>query len=99
MPQVALELQPVERITVHVGLEPFCPAFAAAFGRVHRHVRVSQQLRRRRARLSDGDAVLFTGHGPEGMRRFCIGFYRWATRVQGYQLLVIDEYPPFSFDA
>jgi uncharacterized protein DUF4389 len=43
--------------------------------------------------------VLFTGTWPEGMRRFCIGWIRWITRVQGYQLLVTDSYPPFGFDA
>jgi hypothetical protein len=44
-------------------------------------------------------AVLFIGRWPERMRRFCIGWLRWATRVQAYLLLVTDVYPPFRFDA
>ncbi|MHB8681559.1 MAG: DUF4389 domain-containing protein [Acidimicrobiales bacterium] len=43
-------------------------------------------------------AVLFTGKWPEGMRRFCIGYYRWYVRVEAYYLLVTDVYPPFALE-
>jgi hypothetical protein len=44
-------------------------------------------------------AVLFTGRWPEGMRRFCIGYYRWLIRFQAYYFLITDIYPPFSLEA
>jgi Domain of unknown function (DUF4389) len=44
-------------------------------------------------------AVLFTGRWPEGMRRFCIGYYRWSIRLQAYFFLITDVYPPFSLEA
>jgi len=43
-------------------------------------------------------AVLFTGHMPEGVRKFLIGVMRWYTRYSAYFLLLTDEYPPFSTD-
>jgi hypothetical protein len=43
-------------------------------------------------------AVIFTGGWPEGMRKFVVGFMRWATRVNGYVLFLTDEYPPFSLE-
>lgn len=43
-------------------------------------------------------AVIFTGGWPEGMRRFVVGFMRWATRVNGYVLFLTDDYPPFSLE-
>jgi len=43
-------------------------------------------------------AVLFTGRWPEGMRRFCINYYRWYLRAEAYYLLVTDIYPPFGFE-
>jgi Domain of unknown function (DUF4389) len=42
--------------------------------------------------------ALFTGSVPPGMHKFIAGVLRWAVRVQGYQLLLTDEYPPFSMD-
>ncbi len=42
--------------------------------------------------------VLFTGRWPEGMRRFCIGYYRWSIRLQAYLFLITDVYPPFSLE-
>jgi hypothetical protein len=42
--------------------------------------------------------VLFTGRWPEGMRRFCIGYYRWSIRLQAYFFLITDVYPPFSLE-
>ena len=44
-------------------------------------------------------AVLITGRWPDGMRRFCIGYYRWSIRVQAYFFLVLDAYPPFRLEA
>jgi hypothetical protein len=43
--------------------------------------------------------VLFTGRWPEGMRQFCIGYFRWNTRVQAYMFLLTDVYPPFRLEA
>jgi len=28
-----------------------------------------------------------------------IGWLRWTFRVNGYWYLIVDEYPPFSFEA
>jgi hypothetical protein len=42
--------------------------------------------------------VLFTGRWPEGMRRFCVGYYRWSIRLQAYFFLITDVYPPFSLE-
>ncbi|HEX6424327.1 MAG TPA: DUF4389 domain-containing protein [Acidimicrobiales bacterium] len=42
--------------------------------------------------------VLFTGSWSAGMRDFVVGTLRWATRLNAYQLLLTDEYPPFSLD-
>ena len=41
-------------------------------------------------------AILFTGRYPEGMYNFVAGFLRYATRVNAYSYLVVDEYPPFD---
>jgi hypothetical protein len=43
--------------------------------------------------------VLFTGKWPEGMRTFCIGYFRWSTRVMAYFFLLTDVYPPFRLEA
>jgi len=43
-------------------------------------------------------AVLFTGSYPQGIHRFVVGTYRWATRASAYMLLMTDDYPPFSLD-
>jgi len=43
-------------------------------------------------------AALFTGSVPPGLHRFLAGFLRWSTRVNSYQLNLIDQYPPFSLD-
>lgn len=42
-------------------------------------------------------AILFSGRYPESMLDFAVGVYRWSLRVEAYQLLMRDEYPPFSF--
>jgi hypothetical protein len=44
-------------------------------------------------------AVVITGRWPERMRRFAVGWLRWAARVEAYYFLVTDAYPPFSFEA
>ena len=41
-------------------------------------------------------AILFTGRMPEALYRFGVGMLRWTTRVEGYVLLLYDDYPPFS---
>jgi hypothetical protein len=42
-------------------------------------------------------AILITGRYPEGLAQPSIGAMRWALRVEAYLLLLVDEYPPFSF--
>jgi Domain of unknown function (DUF4389) len=42
-------------------------------------------------------AILFTGQYPEGLYEFGVGVLRWFIRVEAYLLLLVDEYPPFSF--
>lgn len=43
-------------------------------------------------------AILFTGNYPEGLYTFGVGVLRWFIRVESYLLLLVDEYPPFSFE-
>ena len=43
-------------------------------------------------------AVLFTGHWPEGLRRFMVNAFRLGARVNAYARLVVDDYPPFALD-
>jgi len=43
-------------------------------------------------------AVIILGRWPAGLRDFAVGALRWSTRVNGYYLLLTDEYPPFSLD-
>jgi len=42
-------------------------------------------------------AILFTGAYPQGLYDFGVGVLRWLLRVEAYMLLLVDEYPPFSF--
>ena len=42
--------------------------------------------------------VLFTGRYPEGMFDIIMGMNRWVYRVSAYGWLLVDDYPPFSFD-
>ena len=44
-------------------------------------------------------AVLVTGRWPQGLQLFVIGWMRWTFRVNGYWFLIVDEYPPFGFQA
>lgn len=43
-------------------------------------------------------AILFTGVYPAGLYDFGVGTLRWLLRVQAYLLLLVDAYPPFSFE-
>jgi hypothetical protein len=43
-------------------------------------------------------AILLTGRYPDSLFEFGVGCLRWFTRVNAYSLLLVDEYPPFSFD-
>ena len=43
-------------------------------------------------------AILFTGRYPKWAFDFVVGYFRWYTRVNGYSLLLTDEYPPFSLE-
>jgi hypothetical protein len=40
--------------------------------------------------------ILLTGEYPAGLYDFGVGVLRWLLRVEGYVLLLVDEYPPFS---
>jgi Domain of unknown function (DUF4389) len=42
--------------------------------------------------------ILFTGEYPEGLYGFGVGTLRWMLRVEAYALLMVDDYPPFSFE-
>jgi Domain of unknown function (DUF4389) len=44
-------------------------------------------------------AVLVTGRWPEGLRSFVFGWLRWTFQVSGYLSLIVDDYPPFGFQA
>jgi len=41
-------------------------------------------------------AIVFTGRYPEGLYNFNAKFLRMATRVNGFNYLLSDEYPPFN---
>lgn len=43
--------------------------------------------------------LLFTGRYPETLYGFALGVLAWTTRVEGYLLLLRDEYPPFTLRA
>lgn len=43
-------------------------------------------------------AVLFTGHWPDGIRRFIVNTARLVLRVSVYGRLLVDDYPPFALD-
>lgn len=41
--------------------------------------------------------ILIDGKYPQGLYNFGVGTLRWLLRVEAYMLLLVDEYPPFSF--
>ena len=41
-------------------------------------------------------AIIFTGKYPRSLFDFIVYYFRWSTRVSGYNLLLTDKYPPFS---
>ena len=43
-------------------------------------------------------ATLFTGRYPKSLFDIIIGMNRWIYRVGAYSMLLVDDYPPFSFD-
>ena len=43
-------------------------------------------------------AIVIGGRYPKGLYEFGVGALQWLVRVEAYLLLLIDEYPPFSFD-
>lgn len=43
-------------------------------------------------------ATLFTAKYPEGMWNYMVGVHRWAMRVMAYQMLISDNYPPFTLE-
>ena len=42
--------------------------------------------------------ILATGRYPRGLYTFGVVCLRWLIRVEAYLLLLVDEYPPFSFN-
>lgn len=43
-------------------------------------------------------AILLTGRFPEPLYELSAGVLRWSTRVEGYLLLLHDDYPPFTLE-
>ena len=42
--------------------------------------------------------ILLSGNYPQGLYGFGVGVLRWFIRVEAYLLLLVDDYPPFSFE-
>lgn len=42
--------------------------------------------------------ILITGAYPQALYSFGVNCLAWLIRVEAYMLLLVDEYPPFSFD-
>jgi hypothetical protein len=42
--------------------------------------------------------IVVNGTHPEPLYTFAAGVTRWAIRVEAYLLLLVDEFPPFSFE-
>jgi hypothetical protein len=42
--------------------------------------------------------ILLTARYPGSLFTFSAGVVRWAVRVEAYLLLLVDEFPPFSFE-
>jgi Domain of unknown function (DUF4389) len=43
--------------------------------------------------------ILASGSYPQPLYDFATGVFAWLIRVEAYMLLMVDEYPPFSFVA
>ncbi len=43
-------------------------------------------------------AGIVLGRVPEGLHNFLMGYSRWSARANAYGGLLVDGYPPFSFD-
>jgi Domain of unknown function (DUF4389) len=43
-------------------------------------------------------AMVFTGRYPEGLYNFNAGYLRMVTRVNAFEYLLVDEWPPFGGD-
>ena len=43
-------------------------------------------------------AGIVLGRVPQGLHSFLVGFTAWTERVSAYSYLLVDEYPPFSFE-
>ena len=41
--------------------------------------------------------ILISGAYPRGLYAFGVGAMQWLIRVEAYMLLLVDDYPPFSF--
>jgi uncharacterized protein DUF4389 len=41
--------------------------------------------------------ILLTGSYPAGLYNFAVCVMQWLIRVEAYMLLLVDDYPPFSF--
>ena len=42
--------------------------------------------------------IVFTATYPGGLYEFGVGSLRWLIRLEAYLLLLVDDYPPFSFE-
>ncbi|HMD33912.1 MAG TPA: DUF4389 domain-containing protein [Vicinamibacterales bacterium] len=43
-------------------------------------------------------SILVSGSYPKPLYDFSVGVLRWHIRVEAYMFLLVDAYPPFSFD-
>ena len=43
-------------------------------------------------------SIVIAGRYPQGLYAFGAGTLQWLIRVEAYMLLLVDDYPPFSFD-
>jgi hypothetical protein len=42
--------------------------------------------------------ILVSGRYPQGLYHFAVACFQWYIRVEAYMLLLVDEYPPFTFE-
>jgi hypothetical protein len=43
-------------------------------------------------------SIVFGGHYPASLRPFALGVLQWGLRVEVYLLLLVDAYPPWTFE-